>query len=110
MIQGVEVEIIGIGCIFRLCRVKSAPLIFFRCRKEIPYPLQNDEYSVREAAGTMDPLTPNLPSGVSPVLPLGRDLPRDGRLLSPCRWGIRSRVLALLRLARPLGTFGRQGM
>lgn len=30
---------------------------------------------------------------------------RDGRLLSPCRWGIRSRVVAPLRLARPLGTF-----
>lgn len=27
----------------------------------------------------------------------------------PRRWGIRSRVVALLRLARPLGTFGRQG-
>jgi hypothetical protein len=59
----------------------------------------------------MDPLTPGLvalPSQVSPVLPVGRDVPRDGRFLSPCRWG-RSRVVALLRLARPLGTFGRQG-
>ena len=51
-----------------------------------------------------------LPPRVSPVLPVGRDVPRDGRLLSPCRWGIRSRVVALLRLARPLGTFGRQGV
>jgi len=51
-----------------------------------------------------------LSSRVSPVLPVGRDVPRDGRLLSPCWWGIRSRVVALLRLARPLGTFGRQGV
>ena len=51
-----------------------------------------------------------LPPRVSPVLPVGRDVPRDGRLLSPCRWGIRSRVVAMLRLARPLGTFGRQGV
>lgn len=38
------------------------------------------------------------------------DVPRDDRLLSPCRWGIRSLVVAMLRLARPLGTFGRQGV
>ncbi|MED6201007.1 hypothetical protein PIB30_090743 [Stylosanthes scabra] len=28
---------------------------------------------------------------VSPVLPVGRDAPRDGHLLSPCRWEICSR-------------------
>ncbi|KAA0031825.1 hypothetical protein E5676_scaffold194G001120 [Cucumis melo var. makuwa] len=31
----------------------------------------------------------------------------DGLLLSPCQWGIRSRVFTLLRLTRPLGTFRR---
>lgn len=51
-----------------------------------------------------------LPSWVSPVLPVGRDVPRDGRLLSPCSWGIRSWGVALLRLARPLGTFGGRGV
>jgi hypothetical protein len=33
---------------------------FFRSRKESLTPaFQNDEYEVREAAGTMDPLTPD---------------------------------------------------
>jgi len=48
-------------------------------RKESLTPaFQNDEYEVREAAGTMDPLTPDqvaLPSRVSPVLPVGRNVP-----------------------------------
>lgn len=37
-------------------------------------------------------------------------MPGDGRILPLCWRGIRSRVVALLRLARPLGTFGRQGV
>ena len=82
-------------------------------KRSLPPALKNVEYEVCGAAGTMDPLTLNragLPSQVSPILPVGRDVPRDGRLLPPCRWGIRSRVVALLRLARPLGTFGRPGV
>jgi hypothetical protein len=47
--------------IVRLCRVKSAPLIFFSVveKRSLTLSLANDEYEVQEAAGTMDPLTTN---------------------------------------------------
>ena len=47
------------GCIVRLCRVKYASFFFIAEKRSLPLTFQNDEYEVREAAGTMDPLTPN---------------------------------------------------
>ncbi|CAJ1957497.1 unnamed protein product [Sphenostylis stenocarpa] len=65
-------NIIGIGCIVMLCRVKSAPFYSVAERRSLPPAFKNDEDEVRGAAG--------------------HDVPQDGRLLSPCRWGIRSWV------------------
>lgn len=47
---------------------------------------------------------------VSPVLPVGCDVPGDVRILPLCWRGICSRVVALQGLALPLGTCGRQGV
>ena len=52
-------NIIGIGCIVRLCRVKSAPFFSVAERRSLPPAFKNDEDEIRGAAGTMDPLTPN---------------------------------------------------
>lgn len=72
------------GSVSDLARqVKSAT--FFRCRKKIP----SDEYEVRGAAGTMDPLTPNRVAfpglaGVAHELPLlsPLEVEEDGQKLS----------------------------
>ena len=47
------------GCIVRLCRVKSAPFFSVAEKRSLPPALKKDEYEVRGAAGTTDPLTPN---------------------------------------------------
>ena len=50
-------SLIGIGCLVRLCRVKSAPFFSVAEKRSLPPAFKN--YEVRGAAGTMDPLTPN---------------------------------------------------
>jgi len=52
-------NIIGIGYIVRLCRVKSTLFFSITERRSLPHALKNEEDVVRGAAGTMDPLTPN---------------------------------------------------
>jgi hypothetical protein len=71
----------SLGC------AESNLLRFFPLQKRDPFPGLAERVLPRAAigaAGTMDPLTTmiGLPSQVSPVLPVGRDVPRDGRLLS----------------------------
>ena len=46
---------VSLGC------VESNLLPFFSVaeKRSLPLAFENDEYEVREAAGTMDPLTPN---------------------------------------------------
>ena len=98
---------VSLGC------AESNLLRFFPLQKRDPFPPLSKMMNIKSVGLQVLWilwLPIGLPSLVSPVLPVGRDVPRDGRLLSPCRWGIRSRVVAMLRLARPLGTFGRQGV
>ncbi|PHT42545.1 hypothetical protein CQW23_16570 [Capsicum baccatum] len=66
----------GLCLRIRLCRVKSAPFFSVAKKRSLPLAFQNDEYEVREAAGTVDPLTPNWVAfpGLAGVA-VGRDVP-----------------------------------
>ncbi|KAI5664308.1 hypothetical protein M9H77_23631 [Catharanthus roseus] len=72
------------GC--RLSGLRS-PAPLSSEKRSLPPAFKNDEYEVRETTSTMDPLTPN-------------------RVAFPSLAGVA--CVALLRLAHPLGTFGRK--